>query len=77
MGITIHQSICINLLKIGAISNSSVLQIGSAGTIQSRAEMYNTGGYTKPAPPAEPLGQDAVIESAPDDVPLVPLSGPT
>ncbi|MFG6120426.1 MULTISPECIES: spore germination protein GerPB [Thalassobacillus] len=75
MSITIHQSICINLLKIGAVTNSSVLQIGSAGSIQSRAELYNTGGFTEPAPLAEPLeGEIGTYE--PGGGPMVPLSAP-
>ncbi|MFD1017799.1 spore germination protein GerPB [Thalassobacillus hwangdonensis] len=75
MSITIHQSICIHMLKVGAVTNSSVLQIGSAGTIQSRAELYNTGGFEEPAPEAEPLG--GVATYAPyEGTPLVPL-GPT
>ncbi|TRM11876.1 spore gernimation protein KA [Lentibacillus cibarius] len=61
MHLTIHQSISIQFIKVGSISNSSVLQIGSTGSIQSQADIYNTGGYTEPAEPAEPIGESAII----------------
>lgn len=67
----IHQSIHINLLKVGGISNSSVLQIGSAGLIKPASYLYNTGGFTKPAP----------LASSPNGIPtngsIVPLQSPT
>ncbi|WP_188455261.1 spore germination protein GerPB [Virgibacillus oceani] len=66
MNITIHQSISIYMIKIGAITNSSVLQIGSTGSIQAQSDIYNTGGYTEPAEEAEP------IEHLPP--PIVPLA---
>ncbi|ETI68671.1 spore germination protein GerPB [Neobacillus vireti] len=50
MNFYIQQSIQIYLIKIGGITNSSVLQIGSAGIIKPQALLYNTGGFTKPAP---------------------------
>jgi spore germination protein PB len=64
MNITVHQSIHINLLRVGSISNSSVLQVGCAGAIQAQSNLYNTGQFTEPAEPAQAeLGA----------VPLVPL----
>ncbi|MFD1039005.1 spore germination protein GerPB [Virgibacillus byunsanensis] len=66
MSVTIHQSISIYLLKVGAITNSSVLQIGSTGCIQAQSDQYNTGGYTEPAEEAEPVGEA--------DTPILPLS---
>lgn len=66
MNLTVHQSICIHMLKVGSISNSSVLQIGSAGNIQAQSDLYNTGEFTEPAEQAEP------VEGA--ESPLVPLS---
>ncbi|GGA73769.1 spore germination protein GerPB [Ornithinibacillus halotolerans] len=57
MNITVHQSIHINFLKIGSISNSSVLQIGSTGAIQAQSDLYNSGGFTEPAEEAEPQSQ--------------------
>ncbi|WP_407271678.1 spore germination protein GerPB [Radiobacillus sp. PE A8.2] len=68
MHITVHQSIYIHFLKVGSVSNSSVLQIGSAGSIQAQSDLYNTGEYTEPAMSAEP-------ESG-AETPLVPLSPP-
>jgi spore germination protein PB len=65
----INQSICIYQLKIGSVTNSSVLQIGSAGNIQALSTLMNTGGYTEPAPEAAttvPLAGEAAG-------PLVPL----
>ncbi|MDP4162001.1 MAG: spore germination protein GerPB [Bacillota bacterium] len=55
MNFYIQQSIQINFIKIGSVSNSSVFQIGSAGIINQASNLYNTGGFTKPAPaPAKP-----------------------
>ncbi len=53
MNFYIQQSIQINYIKIGSITNSSVLQIGSAGIIKPSAHLYNTGGFTQPAPSAQ------------------------
>ncbi|NIK77432.1 spore germination protein PB [Paenibacillus castaneae] len=50
MSITIHQNITINMLRVDSVSNSSVLQVGSAGSIRSLSQLYNTGGFTQPAP---------------------------
>ncbi len=62
---TIHQTINIHLLRIGSITNSSVVQIGSTGSIQAQADIYNTGGFTEPA--------EAAVAEAPA-APLVPLA---
>ncbi|WP_284139456.1 MULTISPECIES: spore germination protein GerPB [unclassified Virgibacillus] len=51
MDLTIYQSITINTIKVGAVMNSSVFQIGTSGSIQSRSDTYNTGGYTELAEP--------------------------
>lgn len=56
MNFYIQQSIHINLIKIGSLTNSSVLQIGSAGVIRPTAHLFNTGGFIKPAPEAEKAG---------------------
>ncbi|MEH7073672.1 spore germination protein GerPB [Neobacillus drentensis] len=67
MNFYIQQSIQINYIKIGGITNSSVLQIGSAGIIKPSAHLYNTGGFTQPAPhPFKPAG--SLLEA-----PAVPL----
>jgi len=50
MNFYIQQNIHINFLKIDGITNSSVLQIGSAGIIKASSHLYNTGGFTGPAP---------------------------
>lgn len=54
---TIHQQININMIKIGSMSNSSILQIGTAGTIHSRSELANTGKFTEIAPQAITQGK--------------------
>lgn len=66
MNLTVHQSIVIQQLRVDAVTNSSVLQIGSAGIISSLSNLYNSGGFTGPAPS---------LASA--ELPnLVPLSNP-
>ncbi len=77
MNFYIQQSIHINMIKIGGVSNSSVLQIGSAGIIKPASYLYNTGGFTEPAP--EVIGEvenmpvtDTLINS-----PAVPLVAPS
>ena len=67
MNFYIQQSIQINFIKIGGITNSSVLQIGSAGIIKPTAHLYNTGGFTKPAP------QTITPSSSSLGAPAVPL----
>lgn len=47
---TIYQQITIHQLRVQSVSNSSVLQVGSAGSIRSLSQLYNTGGFTEPAP---------------------------
>ncbi|MGM0846813.1 MAG: spore germination protein GerPB [Bacillota bacterium] len=72
MKLYVQQSIHINMIKIGGMSNSSVFQIGTSGQILPTSYLYNTGGFTEPAPepkkngPAPPPEQDV----------LVPLSAP-
>ncbi|TFJ93565.1 spore germination protein GerPB [Lentibacillus salicampi] len=61
MNFIIHQSISIHFVKIGAITNSSVFQIGSTGHIQAQSDIHNTGGYTEAADPAEPAGEYTII----------------
>ncbi|MEN2767679.1 spore germination protein GerPB [Ornithinibacillus xuwenensis] len=68
MNITVHQSIHINLLRVGAITNSSVLQIGSTGCILAQSDIYNTGGFTELAEEATPAGSSTL--------PLIPLTQP-
>jgi spore germination protein PB len=56
MNLYIQQSIQIQFIKIGSVSNSSVLQIGSAGVIRPASNLFNTGGFIKPAPQADKPG---------------------
>lgn len=49
MNWTVHQHITIHQLRVDTVSNSAVLQVGSAGSIRSLAQLYNTGGFTGPA----------------------------
>lgn len=69
MQITVHQNIHIHHLRVESVANSSVLQIGTAGMVRTLSNLYNTGGFTAPAPPLTnetlPLG---TLE-----VPSVPL----
>ncbi|MCL6585726.1 MAG: spore germination protein GerPB [Anoxybacillus sp.] len=68
MNFYINQSIWIYLFKIGSVSNSSVLQIGSAGSIRAHSTLSNSGGFTQPAPEAKITGPFT---------PLVPLHSAT
>lgn len=82
MNFYIQQSIKINFIKIGGLTNSSVLQIGSAGIIKPASYLYNTGGFTKPAPAAIKPGelpiqaQPGTLEQAQMSAPAVPLQAP-
>jgi spore germination protein PB len=67
MNLFVHQNIVIHSLKIEGISNSSVCQIGSAGIIKPLSNLYNTGGFTEPAPQA---GDQPVT------FPFIPLAQP-
>ncbi|MDX8361334.1 MULTISPECIES: spore germination protein GerPB [Bacillaceae] len=70
MNFYINQSIIIHQLRVDGVSNSSVLQIGSAGSINALSNLYNTGAYTEPAPEAQqPTGFPGTGQ-------LVPLQGP-
>lgn len=74
MNLYIQQSIHIRFIKIGGISNSSVLQIGSAGIIKPAAYLYNTGGFTQ----AAPLAFKQPLTTTPSllETPAVPLQAP-
>ncbi|GER65763.1 hypothetical protein BpJC7_21680 [Weizmannia acidilactici] len=52
MNIYVQQSINIRMIKIGGITNSSVLQIGTSGIIKPASYLYNTGNFSAPAPSA-------------------------
>lgn len=68
MNLTVHQCINIQQFRVGAVTNSSVLQIGTAGEIRALSNIYNTGGFTGPAPEFEPQNNS--------NNPLVPLPAP-
>ncbi|MDI4645329.1 spore germination protein GerPB [Cohnella hashimotonis] len=72
MAWTIYQQISIGQLRVDAVSNSSVLQIGSAGSIRSLSQLYNTGGFTEPA--AELT--EGQLTNALTPLSLVPLPNP-
>ncbi|WP_240353404.1 spore germination protein GerPB [Cohnella algarum] len=67
----VHQQITIQQLRVDAVTNSSVLQIGSAGSIQSLSQLYNMGGYTGPAAPLGEAGEGA------QEISFVPLPNPS
>ncbi|MEK3943479.1 spore germination protein GerPB [Paenibacillus sp. FSL H3-0310] len=62
MNITVYQCISIYNLKIGTISNSSVLQIGTSGRINTLSHNYETSGAPSSAPttPAEKMASPRV-----------------
>ncbi|USK34739.1 spore germination protein GerPB [Bacillus sp. F19] len=71
MNFYINQTIQINHLKVEAVSNSSVLQIGSAGIIKPLSNLYNTGAFTAPAPAA--VGPGGPTQTQGPFVPLAPI----
>ncbi|WP_076120486.1 spore germination protein GerPB [Paenibacillus odorifer] len=68
MNITVYQCISVNHLKIGTISNSSVLQIGTSGRINALSHSYQSSDVPE-SPPAPLPGVS--------DSPLVRLPPPT
>ncbi|WP_280771969.1 spore germination protein GerPB [Salipaludibacillus daqingensis] len=68
MNFHINQNITIYNLKVNGITNSSVLQIGSAGSINPLSNLYNTGGFMEAAPE---VGE----AQAEPYVPLIPPTG--
>lgn len=74
MQINVQQTICIQTIKIGSLTNSSVLQIGTSGIITPASNLYNTGGF-KTAAPQIPK-EEGVLESeeAMTQPALVPLT---
>lgn len=84
MNFYIQQSISIHLIRIDGITNSSVLQIGSAGIIKPTSNLFNTGEFTGPAP--EPIQPGTVVSTSSEpqafetgtniEAPSVPLTIP-
>ncbi|CAH1206968.1 putative spore germination protein GerPB [Paenibacillus plantiphilus] len=62
MSLTVHQQITIHQLRVDSVTNSSVLQVGAAGSIRSLSQLSNTGGFTEPAPQ---LGGDNPLSFVP------------
>jgi spore germination protein PB len=73
MNWTIHQTIMIQHLRVDSVSNSSVLQIGTAGAISALSNQYNTGGFTEPAPELATGGSPEIGVNTSNPVSLVPL----
>ncbi|ASA21778.1 spore germination protein GerPB [Paenibacillus donghaensis] len=63
MGLTVYQSISVHYLNIGSVSNSSVLQIGTAGKINAISRASPLQEAVSPKAQAEP----------PAELPVVPL----
>lgn len=68
MNLIVNQHIVIHQLRVDSVSNSSVLQIGSAGMIKPLSNLYNSGGFTEPAPESG---------SSDEAASLVPLPNPS
>lgn len=62
----VYQTITIQVLRIDGITNSSVLQIGTAGIVKSLSNLYNTGGFTAPAPSAVPIEDMTWVPFSPE-----------
>ncbi|PKG25480.1 spore germination protein GerPB [Niallia nealsonii] len=75
MNYFIQQSITINTIKIGGITNSSVFQVGSAGIIKPSSYLYNTGGFSESAPGTQSEPLDIADQSLLFS-PAVPLQAP-
>ncbi|MEK3887425.1 spore germination protein GerPB [Bacillus sp. FSL K6-3431] len=62
MVINVQQTIHIQMIKIGGITNSSVFQIGTSGIITPASYLYNTGQFTGPAPETMKVGEKVTEE---------------
>ncbi len=60
------------MVKIGGITNSSVFQIGTSGIITPASYLYNTGGFTEPAPTTTQLSNE-ITEEELGEASFVPL----
>jgi spore germination protein PB len=52
MNLIVHQSIVIHSLKVNNVSNSAILQIGTAGIIKSLSNSYNSAAGASPPSPS-------------------------
>lgn len=75
MILNVTQTIVIHVLRVDSVTNSSILQVGSAGMIKGLSNNFNTGGFTGPAPEAQSAGGGSATSqgSAGPTFPLVPL----
>ena len=77
MRLVVYQSIVIHHLRVDSVANSSVLQIGTSGTIRSLSNLYNTGGYLAPAPELAPqYGYPSPVSVIGSQQALVPFAPP-
>lgn len=75
MKLNVQQTIWIQSIKIGVMTNSSVLQIGTSGMITPFSHLYNTGKFNAPAPPIPTVTTEKkVTDTAAEQSILVPLS---
>ncbi|MBW8350389.1 spore germination protein GerPB [Bacillus sp. IITD106] len=73
MVINVQQSIHIHMIKIGGMTNSSVLQIGTTGIITEASNLFNTGGFTGAAPSTIAEAKTEALGEAVEHPILVPL----
>ncbi|WP_421385403.1 spore germination protein GerPB [Bacillus salacetis] len=76
MKLYVQQSIHIQMIKIGGMSNSSVFQIGTSGQILPNSYLYNTGGFLEPAPQPVKNGKPPTLSAGAEDI-VVPLASPS
>ncbi|WP_438432573.1 spore germination protein GerPB [Gorillibacterium sp. sgz500922] len=60
----VYQTIGIHMLRIDLVSNASVVQIGTAGSIQALANLHDTGGFG-PAAEEETAGVSPIVVPLP------------
>ncbi|WHY17029.1 spore germination protein GerPB [Paenibacillus sp. G2S3] len=62
MNITVYQCISVNHLKIGTISNSSVLQIGTSGRINALSHSYQSSDVPDfPSAPSSGISESPLV----------------
>ncbi|PZD93404.1 spore gernimation protein [Paenibacillus sambharensis] len=66
MNLTVHQHITIQQLRVDSVSNSSVLQVGSAGAIRALSQSYEA-----------PIASSGGLLSKAATLGLVPLPNPS
>lgn len=80
MSLVVHQSIVIHQLRVDTVSSASVLQIGTAGSIRSLANIYNTGGFGAQTQPSTSVVVPFSLREGEgpegDSSPSVPLPDP-